>query len=66
MLYTSVVLFLIERVHDLPDFRDLCAWMAHLQASIFVKGVAVGQKVGLCTLREEGGVGTKQTAMIAA
>lgn len=39
--------------------------MAHLQASIFGKGVAVGQKVGLCTLKEEGGVQTKQTAMVA-
>ena len=40
--------------------------MAHLQASISGKGVAVGQKVGLFTLREEGGVGMKQTAMTAA
>ena len=49
----------------LPDFRELCVWMARLQASIFGKGVAVGQKVGLCTLKEEGGVQTKQTAVVA-
>ena len=64
MLYTIVQCYSWLK-KCLPDFRELCAWMVHLQASIFGKGVAVGQKVGLCTLKEEGGVQTKQTAMVA-